>query len=287
MAVAVLTRSYDNTRSGANTQEAGLHPDVVARGLRKLFSLQLDAGDDPRLEAQPMIVPGVKMGDGTTHTVAYVCTMANNVYAFDADTGAKLWPKPVNLGTPINGSKSIKNGNNTIDFHRINLLWGILSTPVVDLDTQTMYVVSWSIRDGSAADTVDPKNGPNNTIHRLHTLNLADGSHRPNSPVEILPTVTAKDGSKVQFMSVRQKQRLALLLVPLRQGGGARSKRPSTSAAARLRKRSRERTAGWWPSTPRPSVRPGRSARRRTAREPGFGRLARGPLPTRRGMSMP
>ena len=41
MAVAVLTRSYDNTRSGANTQEAGLHPDVVARGLHMLFNLQL------------------------------------------------------------------------------------------------------------------------------------------------------------------------------------------------------------------------------------------------------
>ena len=77
MAVAVLTRSYDNTRAGANTEESTLTPTVVARGLRKLFSFEVD--DDPRLEAQPLIVPGVKLNDGSTHDVVYVCTMANNV----------------------------------------------------------------------------------------------------------------------------------------------------------------------------------------------------------------
>ena len=221
MAFAVLTRSYDNARSGANTQESGLHPDVVSHGLRKLFSLQLDPGDDPRLEAQPLIVPGVQIGDGKTHTVAYVCTMSNSVYAFDADTGAKLWPKPVNLGKPINGSKSNDvHGNNTIDSHRINKLWGILSTPVVDIEAQTLFVVSWSVRDGSATDTVDPRNGPNNTIHRLHALKLTDGSPRPGSPVEIAPTAKAKNGSTISFTSVRQKQRASLLLVPLRQATG-------------------------------------------------------------------
>jgi outer membrane protein assembly factor BamB len=219
MTVAVLTRSYDNTRSGANTSEPALSPDVVAKGLRRLFSLTVD--DDPRLEAQPLIVPGVRMADGSTHDVVYVCTMANNVWAFDANNGTKLWPKPVNLGKPINGAGSIDpKGGNTIDLWRINILWGILSTPVVDVDAQTMYLVSWSIRDGSPTDTVDPKRGPNNTVHRLHAIPLADGNDR-HPPIEVAPTATAKDGSTIKFVSVKQKQRAALLLAPLRSGGGA------------------------------------------------------------------
>ena len=32
--------------------------------------------------------------------VVYVCTMANNVWAFDADGGAPIWPQPVSLGRP-------------------------------------------------------------------------------------------------------------------------------------------------------------------------------------------
>ncbi len=205
MAVAVPTRSYDNTRAGANTQETTLTPDVVAKGLRKLFSLTVT--DDPRLEAQPLIVPGLTMADGTIHDVAYVCTMANNVWAFDANDGTPLWPGPVNLGTPIQGTGDI-------DFHLINIKWGILSTAVIDVDAKTMYVVTWSIADGSATNTVDPKNGPNNTVHRLHAVSLVDGSQRQN-PIEIAATATASDGSTTAFTSIKQKQRAALLLVPL------------------------------------------------------------------------
>ena len=134
MAVAVLTRSYDNTRSGANTQESTLTPAVVSKGLRRKFSLVV-ANDDLRLEAQPLIVPGVPMPDGKAHDVAYVCTMANNVWAFDANDGQLLWPQPVNLGKPIQGPDNI-------DSWKVNQLWGILSTPVIDPDTQTLYLVT-------------------------------------------------------------------------------------------------------------------------------------------------
>jgi outer membrane protein assembly factor BamB len=210
MAVAVLTRSYDNTRAGANTEESTLTPTVVARGLRKLFSFEVD--DDPRLEAQPLIVPGVKLNDGSTHDVVYVCTMANNVWAFDANDGSRLWPRPVNLGTPIQGSTAI-------DSHNINKLWGILSTPVVDIDSQTLYVINWSLRTGTVPETIDPVRGPNKTQHRLHALKLSDGTPR-QPPIEIAPKATTAGGAEIDFISIRQKQRAALLLVPLRQGSG-------------------------------------------------------------------
>src|SRR6266446_6297120 len=96
----VLTRSYDAARTGANNQENTLTPQKVAGNiLVKRFSMKFD--DDPRLEAQPLYVPRITMNDGKVHDVVYVCTMANNVWAFDAHDGKPIWAKPVNLGHPI------------------------------------------------------------------------------------------------------------------------------------------------------------------------------------------
>jgi len=48
---AVLTRSYDNARTGANTNEHSFTPAAIrALGLTKVFSLTM-SGDDPRIEA--------------------------------------------------------------------------------------------------------------------------------------------------------------------------------------------------------------------------------------------
>src|SRR5215467_9190611 len=98
-ATPVLTRSYDNGRTGANTSETILTPARVSQGLRKLFSLRVT--DDPRIEAQPLYVPGLTMNDGQKHDVVYVFSMANTVWTFDANTGKKIWPHPVSLGPPF------------------------------------------------------------------------------------------------------------------------------------------------------------------------------------------
>ncbi len=69
---AVLTRSYDNNRTGANTNEESLTPSALkTRGLRRVFSLKVE-GDDPNIEAQPLYVPDVQMSDGTKHDVVYM-----------------------------------------------------------------------------------------------------------------------------------------------------------------------------------------------------------------------
>ncbi len=100
----VLTRSYDSARTGVNLNERVLTPRKVGSNLMiKLFSLDL-VGDDPRLEAQPLYVPKVAMSDGKAHDVVYVCTMGNNVWAFDASTGRPIWERPVSLGPPIKPS---------------------------------------------------------------------------------------------------------------------------------------------------------------------------------------
>jgi hypothetical protein len=85
----VLTRSYDVSRTGTNRNETVLTPKNVGSNLLvKPRSLRFD--DDPRLEAQPLYVSQIRMSDGHVHDVVYVCTMANNVWAFDAATGQPI-----------------------------------------------------------------------------------------------------------------------------------------------------------------------------------------------------
>jgi outer membrane protein assembly factor BamB len=198
----VLTRSYDNSRNGANTDEKKLTP-ANAAGVHLLRQLALDAGDDLRIEAQPLYVPRLAMSDGP-HDVLIVCTMGNNVYAFDVNSGAKLWKR--NLGTPITpqpqGTLGTGLTKTDIDLFGINNKWGILSTPVIDIDTGTLYVVNWSSVNGQR----------NGAEHKLNALDLKTGkaSHAPL-------VLTGNAGPNVVFHSPDQKQRSALLLSPLRQ----------------------------------------------------------------------
>src|SRR4051812_33931165 len=120
----VLSRSYDQSRTGSSRAETLLTPRNVGSNLLvKTRSLAVD--DDPRLEAQPLYVSQIEMGDGIVHDVVYVCTMANNVWAFDANTGKAIWAKPTNLGRPVK-PKIVGKPNPTsseIDLWGINVLW--------------------------------------------------------------------------------------------------------------------------------------------------------------------
>ncbi len=208
--VDVLTRSYDIGRTGSNVREKVLTPGSVSQGLQKLFTLDI-AGDaqhpdDPRLEAQPLLVTGLTMNDGRVHDVVFVCTMQNNIWTFDANTGEKIWPAPISLGHPINPKLTPVPGIPTrseIDMWGINIAWGILSTPVIDRERETMYVVNWTSPTGSIADS----------FYQLHALNLADGKEREHSPVKIEATYTSGAVTAL-FKPTAQKQRSALLLLP-------------------------------------------------------------------------
>jgi len=88
MSIAVATRSYDNLRSRANTQETILTPASVGyQGMKVLFSLPLP-GDKRGCEAQPLFVPSVRLENGNTHDFVYVATMANDVFAFHCNIGS-------------------------------------------------------------------------------------------------------------------------------------------------------------------------------------------------------
>lgn len=194
----VLTRSYDNGRTGANTDEKTLTPANVP-ALHKLFSLNVP--DDPRIEAQPLFVPRMKMPDGKVHNVVYVCSMANTVYAFDADTGTILWS--TNLGPPFRPTPG-----DAVDVNPpINVAWGILATPVIDVDGSTIFIANWIV------DTAG------NRQLRLNALRLRDG-HLRHPALPIKAQFTNAAGLTIELNQV-QKQRAALLLTPLRAGAQA------------------------------------------------------------------
>ena len=194
MAISVVTRAYDNARTGANTHEAVLTAGKVRRdGIRRLYSISLP-GDARGVEAQPLVVTGVALPDGTRRDVIYLATMANQVSAFDAANGRPLWH--VVLGTPITGSQAI-------DSHLINDHWGVLSTPVIDPATQTMYVVAWVSPDRSVA----------NAEHLLYAVRIGDGTlaHPPLS-LEGAQYSPGHGLPPQQFKSAARKQRASLLL---------------------------------------------------------------------------
>lgn len=206
--VDVLTRSHDSARTGANNQETVLTPGNVGSNLLiKLTSLQFD--DDPRLEAQPLYVAGIKMSDRKVHDVVYVCTMANNIWAYDATDGSVIWKQ--NIGPEVHPPEPPDPHN--IDIFGINILWGILSTPVINRATETMYVVNWTSPDHSIA----------NAVHQLHAIDITSGQRRhPPLLIQAEATAQAHPGeTPARFASSRQKQRASLLLTHTKDAAGA------------------------------------------------------------------
>ena len=210
MATAVLTRSYDNGRTGANVTETTFTPALVStKGLRRVRSFNIT--DDPRIEAQPLYVPNLRMPDGIKHDVLFVASMGNHIWAFDVN-GNGSWQTPT-LGTPFRPAidpKGPKPTSTVIDTWGINILWGILSTPVVDMDTNRMYFVNWRVQANGKLgifahqidiSTMQPVGAP---IQLQAQLKDANGN-----------PVIGHHGATVELQQ-SQKQRAALLLVPLR-----------------------------------------------------------------------
>ncbi len=151
LAVTVYTRSYDENRTGWNRNETVLKPaNVTPSTFHKVGELRVD----DKIEASALYVAAVNTGAGTRDLVI-VATTNNTVYAFDANTNTQIWAK--SLGTAVQGIKAALYDK-----------WGITSTPVVDTDTNTLYVVrlAWE---------------GNNKVYRLYGLRLTNGSEEIQS----------------------------------------------------------------------------------------------------------
>jgi hypothetical protein len=158
--VDVLMQHNDNARTGANLNERVLTPANVNK---QHFGMLFKRVVDDQLYTQPLLITKVRIGGGW-HDVVYVTTVNNSVYAFDANDATALAPFwHVNFGTPANlhdadfGCLDI-NGN-----------MGIIGTPVINAEKNTLYVVSLTKANGKF-------------VQRLHALDPATGADLPNSP---------------------------------------------------------------------------------------------------------
>ena len=181
--VDVLRSQYDLERTGANKEERLLRPAIVNPAqFGKLFARRVDAS----LFALPLIASGVDLPGNVRRNLLIAATMANTVYAFDADSpteSAPVWSRTV--APPAQG-----------DSWTGPVTWGILSTPVIDRATGTVYVVA----------KVTTTAGP---VQRIFALDLATGALKFNSPADVTWPVA---GGATFTTSPASIQRAGLLL---------------------------------------------------------------------------
>jgi hypothetical protein len=194
--VGVLTYHNDNDRSGQNLSETLLTPTNVNQyQFGKLFSHDVDG----LVHAQPLYAAQVSVPSAGTHNVVYVVTEHNTVYAFDADSnsGSNAFPLwSVNLGPSVPALPAQAQAPIPIEI-------GITSTPVIDVTTGTLYVVSFTFESGDY-------------FYRLHALDWGTGREKLGGPAQIQASVPGtgpcSSGGTVIFDSANLFQRPGLLL---------------------------------------------------------------------------
>ncbi|HTV78400.1 MAG TPA: fibronectin type III domain-containing protein, partial [Steroidobacteraceae bacterium] len=201
--VNVLMHHNDTSHTGANLAETQLTTaNVNSAQFGKLWDYEVDS----EVYAQPLIIQGITIPGLGTHDLLIVATMNNTVYAFDADNNlganvAPLWQ--TNFNDPAAGIVPPRTANVFGSVTNIDPLTpiGIVSTPVIDPATDTLYVVSRTVQNGTYG-------------YQLHALDLTTGADRTGSPVSITASVpgTGYDAVNgvVTFNAQQQLQRDAL-----------------------------------------------------------------------------
>jgi PQQ enzyme-like repeat protein len=181
---AVVQHHNNAKRTGAYVQPGLTHGAVATMHLDTSFGGVLTG----LVRAQPLYVPDGPGGLGAI----YVATDSNDVFAFDADTGAPLWKH--NLGPPANipqpGPCGAKPGS-----------IGILGTPIIDLASRTMYLDAVIAAPGDAGWLPI-------WAHLIHAISIDDGSERAGWPVN--PTGVTSNGHVFDPAVENQRGALAL-----------------------------------------------------------------------------
>ncbi len=209
--VNVTTHHNDNSRSGLNSQETILIPAYVNQiQFGKLFSEELNG----YVFAQPLYVSNLAIPGLGTHNTVFIATEADEVYAVDADHAlAPLWT--ANLLDGPHGGRPGEIPMSPLDIESscpgysaefnsiIGPQVGITSTPVIDLSTNRIYVVTKS----KAPNPNDPSEYL--FAYRLHALNITSGNEVAGGPAVISGS---GGGGSVGFNTLLQLNRSALLL---------------------------------------------------------------------------
>lgn len=200
--VNVLTYHNDLSRTGQNLNETILTPARLEAGeFGPLFSNPVDG----QVYGQPLYMWGLNVAGKGLHNVVFIVTEHDSVYAFDADSNtgsnaAPLWQ--VSFLNPAAGITSVPS--DTLGCQAISPEMGITSTPVIDPNTGTLYVVAMTLEDFGQT-----------YVHRLHALDVATGQEKPGSPVQIEASApgTGDGNTVVIFKPSLYKERAGLLLL--------------------------------------------------------------------------
>jgi hypothetical protein len=198
----IVTSQYDNARTGVNPRETTLTPrNVNAQQFGKLFTLKVD-GD---IYAQPLFLGGVEIPGKGRHDVLFVATEHDSVYAFDA------YGRP---STPLWQVSFLKDGVTTVPARDVECPFifpevGITSTPVIDPDTGTLYVLARTKEGSGLVSSVHP--------HKLHALAVTTGVEKFGGPVDIQASVDGTGAGslgkgKLPFNRPTENPRASLLL---------------------------------------------------------------------------
>jgi hypothetical protein len=197
--VNVVTYHNDVARTGSNPSETILGPANVNTGS---FGLLFSQSVDGMVLAQPLFLSNISIPGLGTHNVVYVATLHDSVYAFDSDNNSGSNASPLWQVNFTNPSAGITTASGTAlpcqavtGFQEA----GIVSTPVIDPASGTLYVVAKTNENGVV-------------FHRLHALDVTTGHELANSPVAIAATFIANNGNAVTFNSLHAMNRPALLL---------------------------------------------------------------------------
>src|SRR5579862_2772582 len=205
----VATYHNDLSRDGVNAREYALSPSTVTTAtFGKLFSCAVDGA----VYAQPLWVPNLTIAS-VKRNVVFVATMADSVYAFDADSAGSTCV-PLWHSSMLDSAHGATSGETSVPSYGPGFLVGqgagdiapevgVTSTPVIDLSTNTIYVLSKSV----------VPSGPS-FYQRLHALDLMTGKEKFSGPVTIQGTYpgTGDGSSTTTFVPQQENQRSGLAL---------------------------------------------------------------------------
>ena len=199
----ITTSQYGNARNAANVNEKVLSPkNVNVFHFGKVTSFPVD-GD---VYAQPLYVPHISIAGKGVHDLIFVATEHDSVYAFDANTLSSTPVWHVNLLPSTGAAMTISDRDVRCPF--ITPEVGITSTPVIDAETGTLYVLARSKTRTSQSNV--------EYAQHLHALAITTGAEKLGGPIKIRATVpgsgAASSGGEVKFDPLRENPRAALLL---------------------------------------------------------------------------
>src|SRR5450432_1886986 len=215
------TQQSDQARTGWFPNETILNTTTVNQNT---FGINFSHQTDDKVFSQPLVVLNVNIQNKGYKNVVFVTTVNNSVYAFDADVNADAyWQQNYSNKTPAPSGPDCPVCRPIIESELhpdlcgsvlgdASLKLGIIGTPVIDTLAGTMYFVTKVVNPEEPGYDNHDWNDPNpiypvkykeygytsNGFHQyLHAIDITTGLDRPNSPVEISPTVTGTGDGQI------------------------------------------------------------------------------------------